>query len=111
MPAPLLRQSANGSLNTDEVPDNAATVGFRPRRARISDTGHIRGNVALIERLGDTSMVHVNVDGVEDQVIVTARRSGLNEGDNVGIDLDLKYLLYFDADENRIAAGERVPRQ
>ncbi|MEO1596480.1 MAG: ABC transporter ATP-binding protein [Pseudomonadota bacterium] len=99
---------------TDEtgriLPESADTVGFRPRRAKLADEGHLRGEIALIERLGDTGYVHINVEGEDDPVIITARRFDIAEGDNVAIELDMDFLLYFDESGNRMKTVEEEAR-
>ena len=108
--APLVREKWAGKGHGWKIPPAAETVGFRPRRAKLADNGHIQGQIALIERLGDTGYVHINIEGEEDPIIVTARDFNINEGDIVGIDLDMDYLLYFDQAGNRMQQAEREAR-
>jgi multiple sugar transport system ATP-binding protein len=108
--APLIREKWAGKGHGWKLPDAAETVGFRPRRARLVDDGHVRGEISLIERLGDTGYVHINVEGRDDPIVVTARRFDFAEGDNIGIELDMDYLLYFDTDGNRMKSAEHEAR-
>ncbi len=108
--APLVREKWTGKGHGWKLPDAAETVGFRPRRAKLADEGHIRGEISLVERLGDTGYVHINVEGEEDPIIVTAREFDIREGDNVGIDLDMDFLLYFDGGGNRMKRAEQEAR-
>jgi len=108
--APLVREKWSGKGHGWKLPEAAETVGFRPRRAKLADEGHIRGEISLIERLGDTGYVHINIEGEEDPIIVTAREFDIREGDNVGIDLDMDFLLYFDGGGNRMKRAEQEAR-
>jgi ABC-type sugar transport system ATPase subunit len=92
------------------LPDAADVVGFRPRRAQLSDNGHIRGEISLVERLGDTGYVHIRIEDEDEPIVVTARSFDFDEGDNVGVDLDMEHLLYFDAAGNRMKSAEREAR-
>ena len=109
--APLIREKWAGRGHGWNLPDAANTVGFRPRRAQLADEGHIRGEISLIERLGDTGYVHIKVDGEEDPIIVTTRSFDINEGDSVGIQLDIDQLLYFDAGGDRMKSAEHEARK
>jgi multiple sugar transport system ATP-binding protein len=108
--APLVREKWAGKGHGWKLPADANTVGFRPRRARLTDDGHIRGEISLIERLGDTGYVHINIEGEEDPIVVTARKFDIEEGENVGIELDMDCLLYFDNDGNRMKSAETKAR-
>ena len=108
--APLVREKWAGKGYGWKLPDAAETVGFRPRRARLADVGHLRGEISLVERLGDTGYVHINVEGEEDPIVITAREFSINEGDNVGIDLDMNSLLYFDGAGKRMKRAEQEAR-
>lgn len=108
--APNIRERWAGSDGSWTLPDGADTVGFRPRRARLADNGNIQGRIALIERLGDTAFVHVDIEGEEEPTIITARSFDIEEGDNVSIELDLEHLLYFDSEGNRMKQAEREAR-
>lgn len=108
---PRLREGWKANDGGWTVPDGAETLGFRPRRARLADNGHIQGRIALIERLGDTAFVHVDIVGEKDPIIVTARRFDIEEGDNISVDLDIEHLLYFDGDGNRMKQAERETRR
>ena len=108
--APLVRDKWAGRGDGWKLPGAAETVGFRPRRARLADKEHLRGEISLIERLGDTGYVHIRVEGEEEPIVVTARSFDIEEGDNIGIELDMDYLLYFDAEGNRMRSAEQEAR-
>ena len=102
LPASILRAQWPGMAGGSTLPDAVTTVAFRPRRAQISSQGQIRGRVALVERLGDTSYVHIDIEGVPAPVIVTVRQLAVREGEQIGLELDLNAVLYFDS------AGKRL---
>jgi ABC-type sugar transport system ATPase subunit len=107
LPASLVRQKwSSWGLSRRPPDDEVEVVGFRPRRASLADAGHIRGEVALVERLGDTGYVHIRIEGEATPLIVTARDCELKEGQSVGIQLDTDRLLYFDRAGNRIKSSE-----
>lgn len=108
--AELVRQNWVGVGRGWKLPDGAGTVGFRPRRAQLADVGDIRGQISLIERLGDTGYVHISIAGEDTPIVVTAREFDIREGDNVGIDLNMDYLLYFDQSGNRMKVAEQTAR-
>ncbi len=106
--APLVREKWAAGADGWNVPDAAHTIGFRPRRATLAADGHLRGEVSLIERLGDTGYVHVKVDGATDPIILTVRDFGMNEGDIAGIRLEMDELLYFDEAGERLTQPEQT---
>jgi ABC-type sugar transport system ATPase subunit len=108
--AQLIRNRWAGQGHGWKLPDAADVVGFRPRRAQLSDNGHIRGEISLVERLGDTGYVHIRIEDEDEPIVVTARSFDFDEGDNVGVDLDMEHLLYFDAAGNRMKSAEREAR-
>ena len=109
LPAQMVRErwQKRGAAASDwQVPAAAATVGFRPRRARVADQGHIDGTVTLVERLGDTAFVHIEVAAECDPVIVTTRSFDLHEGQSVAVELELERLFYFDDGDLRMKTLE-----
>jgi ABC-type sugar transport system ATPase subunit len=98
----LVREAwaANGS--DGRLSDAVVTIGFRSRRARLADVGHLRGSVILVERLGDTGYVHVKLESQADPVVITVRNAKVVPGENVSIELEMDHLLFFDAAGNCI---------
>ena len=97
LPAALLRAQWPAVASGLMLPEAVATVGFRPRRVRITDRGQIPGRIALVERLGDSSYVHIDVEGLSTPVIVSAHESPApRESANVALELEANGLLYFD---------------
>ena len=102
LPAAMLRPSWQAMAGSRPLPAAAITVGFRPRRARIVDQAPLRGRITLVERLGDTSYVHIAVGEVPTPIIVTARQLTAREGDAVGLELEADRILYFDQQGGRL---------
>lgn len=74
--------------------DGAVTLGVRPAALRIAPTG-LPGRVYLIEDLGDTTIVDLDIAG---QIIKlrTDQRPGVREGDNVHVAFASDALHLFD---------------
>ena len=89
------------------LPDRVATVGARAEHLRLHRDGHEpahrRARVTRIERLSDQHLVHVGLDGT-DQELITAAPAGLSfeAGDAVGV--ELLRPLWFDAEGLRVRA-------
>ena len=77
-------------------PDGAVTLGVRPAALRIAPAG-VPARVYLIEDLGDTTIVDLDVAG---QVIKlrTDHRPNIREGDNVHVAFPSDALHLFDRD-------------
>jgi len=100
----LLREIGTAGGSALRLTDDVATVGFRSRRARLVDSGHLRGTVALVERLGDTGYVHIKLEGQTEPVVITVRNAKVVPGETISIELETNHLLFFDA------AGHRIDR-
>jgi len=89
------------------LPDRVATVGARAEHLRLHRDGHEpahrRARVTRIERLSDQHLVHVGLDGT-DQELITAAPAGqsFEAGDAVGV--ELLRPLWFDAEGLRVRA-------
>ena len=89
------------------LPDRVATVGARAEHLRLHRDGHEpahrRARVTRIERLSDQHLVHVGLDGT-DQELITAAPAGqsFEAGDAVGV--ALLRPLWFDAEGLRVRA-------
>ena len=89
------------------LPDRVATVGARAEHLRLHRHGHEpahrRARVTRIERLSDQHLVHVGLDGT-DQELITAAPAGqsFEAGDAVGV--ELLRPLWFDAEGLRVRA-------
>jgi multiple sugar transport system ATP-binding protein len=78
----------------------AAKVGLRPEHLHLSSDGHgIRANVVLAEHLGDSSIVHLRVEGVSDllNAKIVSGRVGCEAGQDVHLAPDATWALAFDS--------------
>jgi multiple sugar transport system ATP-binding protein len=62
---PAVVSQANGP-----VPGEAVELGIRPDAITLTDAGGLSATVALVERLGGSSLLHARVDGLPDLVTV-----------------------------------------
>jgi len=89
-----------------QAPASAQRAGLRPEHLRLTtaDQG-IPASVALAEHLGDSSIIHLRVDGVAELLSakVGADHSRVEAGQTVGLAADASWALAFDA-EHRLAA-------
>jgi multiple sugar transport system ATP-binding protein len=89
------------------APPRAVTAGVRAEHLRlhrgVADGRHRDGRVSRIERLSDQHLVHVRLDGSE-QELITAAPSGADFEPGEAVRVELLRPLWFDADGRRIAA-------
>jgi ABC-type sugar transport system ATPase subunit len=86
------------------------TVGLRPDMLKISPEGKICGRVAMVERLGNETLMYINVESIPEPLTVT--RTGqylISVGDEVRLTIDELRAHFFDADEKRIKRGIEIP--
>jgi multiple sugar transport system ATP-binding protein len=102
--------------------DSAVTLGVRPEHLRIgaaaeADVGVIRGQVVLVENLGESALVYVRVPGCEDLALVRVEgTSHAVEGEAIALGVPATSAHLFDAKGNafarpRVAADEAGARQ
>jgi multiple sugar transport system ATP-binding protein len=89
-----------------QAPASVERAGLRPEHLHLAPAGQgIAASVALAEHLGDSSIIHLRVDGIAD--LLTAKvgpeGSGVEAGQTVGLAPDVAWALAFGAD------GRRVP--
>ncbi|MES1161632.1 MAG: ABC transporter ATP-binding protein, partial [Rhizobacter sp.] len=89
------------------APERAVTVGARAEHLRLHrdaiDLTLRSARVRRIERLSDQHLVHVGLDGTDQEVITAASAgSSFEPGDSVGV--ELMQPLWFDADGQRVRA-------
>jgi len=99
---------AVGAPAAGAAPGTAATLGFRPDQVTLADvgTGALEGQVDLVERLGDATLVHVRCAGQATPVIVRlpGHAEPLPAGSRVALRPDLARSRLFDS------AGEALQR-
>jgi multiple sugar transport system ATP-binding protein len=84
----------------------AARVGLRPEHLQLADAG-LPAQVELAEHLGDTSILHLRVDGVAAALTVKANAAaarGLASGQQVQVAVDAAHALAFDAQGRLLSA-------
>jgi multiple sugar transport system ATP-binding protein len=88
------------------APPSAQQVGLRPEHMHLSADGHgIPATVVLAEHLGDTSIIHLRVEGVADLINakVGPEHAHCEAGQTVALVPDSAWALAFDA------AGRLLP--
>jgi multiple sugar transport system ATP-binding protein len=88
------------------APAQAQRAGLRPEHLRLVEAGQgIPATVALAEHLGDSSVIHLRVDGVADLLSakVGAEHSLVHAGQQVGLSPLASWALAFDA-QHQLAA-------
>jgi multiple sugar transport system ATP-binding protein len=91
---------------TTNAPAMAQRAGLRPEHLRLVDAAAgIPARVELAEHLGDSSIIHLRVDGVDTLLSakVGAGHHRVEAGQQVGLAPDAAWALAFDA-EHRLAA-------
>jgi multiple sugar transport system ATP-binding protein len=84
-----------------KAPIGVQRVGLRPEHLRLAPAGQgVAATVALAEHLGDTSIIHLKVDGVDD--LLTAKigpeHAGVEAGQTIGLAPDGAWAMAFGAD-------------
>jgi len=85
---------------------SAQEVGLRPEHVRVVAAGQgVPATVVLAEHLGDSSILHLQVAGVEEllHAKVGTEHSHIASGQTVGLQADARWALTFDA------AGRLLP--
>jgi len=81
-------------------------MGLRPEHLHLGPAGQgIPAKVALAEHLGDSSIIHLRVDGVAELLTakVGTEHNQVEAGQTVGLAPDARWALAFGAD-SRMAA-------
>jgi len=93
------------NLLAAQAPASVLRVGIRPEHLRVAspDQG-VAATVVLAEHLGDTSILHLRVQGVEEllNVKVATTNSEAAAGQDVGLVPDPSRALMFAADGRRV---------
>ena len=89
-----------------QAPANVQRAGLRPEHLHLAPAGQgIPASVALAEHLGDSSIIHLRVDGIADLLTakVGTESNHIEAGQSVGLAPNGAWALAFAAD------GRRVP--
>ncbi len=103
--APQAHQMLWSAL-TGEAPARAQKAGLRPEHLRVVPQGEgIPATVVLAEHLGDSSILHLRVEGVADllNAKVSSDHQQINADQVVGLAPNAQWALVFDA------AGRLIP--
>ena len=93
------------SILAGDAPASVARVGLRPEHLRVGSVGDgVLAKVVHAEHLGDTSILHLQVDGVAELINAKlgAGQEGVHVGQQLGLVADVAWAIHFDA------AGRRV---
>ena len=88
------------------APASAQEVGLRPEHVRVASAGQgVPAEVVLAEHLGDSSILHLQVAGIEEllHAKVGTEHSQIASGQTVALQADANWALAFDA------AGRLLP--
>ncbi len=91
---------SGGALVGGSPAGTPSHVGVRPRHLTLvdADEAHLHGAVLLVERLGDESLLHVDVDGADDPIVVSTIGAAPDAGTIVHVALPQDRLLFFGED-------------
>ena len=84
-----------------QAPASAQRAGLRPEHLHLAPAGQgIAATVALAEHLGDSSIIHLRVEGITDLLNAKVGTEGnqVTAGQTVGLNPDAAWALVFDAD-------------
>lgn len=99
------------ALTRDLAGSDSVIVGFRPEAAHINETGAIAGEVYAIELLGAYTMLHVNLDANDNEIvhIRSDRQARYPIGTAVRFDLDPEMARFFNPQTEMAIKREVTP--
>ena len=104
LPAALLCKTGESAGTGPELPAGTELVGIRPEHAQVMEAGPLRMQVAQVEQLGATSLLHGRVGTDTSFELVCSGQTTILPGSLVGIALPPGHLHCFDGQ------GERLKR-
>ena len=84
---------------------DAVTLGIRPEGLRIEPSGAIAGTVALVERLGGLTLLHVTIEGGEPVTVQIEGSDATKARDQIRLAVDPAACHLFDK------AGQALPQR
>ena len=99
--SPAAPHAALWAALAGQMPAGVQRVGLRPEHLHLAPAGQgIAASVALAEHLGDSSIIHLRVDGIEELLTakVGTEYSRVEAGQGVGLAPDAAWALAFGAD-------------
>ncbi len=100
-----VRLPGGRELVTPVVAGSAVELGVRPEALRLAADGELRGEVAVVERLGERTLVHVQTQGCG---LLVAEGDAAHEpriGDHVALAIDGSRVHLFDAQGRALRAA------
>src|SRR5690606_30662147 len=101
----LVRVEAGGGSIATTIPAATAplmaeglTLGVRPQALRVDGNGTLKGRIALVERLGDRTLVHATLADGTLAVGEDADKSTLEAGQDIAFAVDGAAAHLFDAE-------------
>ncbi len=86
------------------------TLGLRPDMLKTAPEGKIAGQVAMVERLGNETLMYIDTPSFPEPLTVSrAGQYDVSVGDRVRLTVDDLRAHFFGADEKRINRGVDVP--
>ena len=84
---------------------DAVTLGIRPEGLRIDPSGPIAGTVALVERLGGLTLLHVTIAGSEPMTVQIEGSDATRTHDQIRLAVDPAACHLFDK------TGQALPQR
>jgi multiple sugar transport system ATP-binding protein len=105
-----LSLSPDVRLTIDDVAETgsaqALTLGVRPDMIHVADHGPLRGQVLLVERLGNETLIHVDAGiGSEPVTVSHQGQYAVSAGEAVGLSIDTRRIHLFSPSGRRVARG------
>ncbi len=88
---------------------DAVTLGIRPEGLRIDPSGAIAGTVALVERLGGLTLLHVTVEGGEPVTVQIEGSDATKARDHIRLAVDPAACHLFDKSGQALPQRARHP--
>ncbi len=102
-----LGEAGSLSINVDKAPATSIkTVGIRPEHFTLSEQANgLAAQVALVEHLGDCTIVYAKLKGVANEVAIrlTGLVDSIRSGQNIHLTCDPKFINLFDEQDRAIS--------
>lgn len=99
--------TVNLSGTDDRLPESV-TFGFRPRHTTLAppESGTIRGDLSLIEAIGDDAILYIDSEVGELRIVTDLEEQSLEEGETIGLQVNQGRRYIFDQ-----ATGELIMKE
>lgn len=97
-------------LQTDDTLPESVTFGFRPQHTTLTspESGMIRGDLSLIEAIGDDAILYIDSTVGEIRVVTDLEEESLEEGETIGIQVNRGRQYIFDQSTGELLMKEEV---